>query len=680
MSAYYLAAYIGSGTDDDPYRPSGVDGVDEWHSIDLRPPGDVEGRAILRVPAPLPPSPQRVRLGDDLDASIAKARSAVAEHLGVRLDASTVTVRHLIADLLIRHGNDARKDRWNQLKPERDGWHRIWLGELVHEWPRLAALSLSDNFNRADSTNINTGAPFTWGGTEIASAQIVSNALRNQTTNANSKFLRAESDLPSSNHFSQLTLFLSTTTTLSAGPRARCNATDSTCYGTTVAQNSANYRLSRYDAAGGVTILATKTTAVSPTSGKVLRIEVNGSTLTSLLGGGTDSLTTTDTTITTGVRAGIVMSGSTGGVRVGGDDWSAGDLFNTVPATASTSITLNSSATGTRTVLATASRSITLLSSATATRGETATAAGSASLIGTATGIRTVPATASASLALHSTATGTRGSTAAGTGGLSLAGASTATRLVAAAAAAALVLGGVAVGTRGETATGAAAVQIDGQASGTRTVPATAGGSLELAGSGAATTGTTAAAIGGLSLSASGSATRTVNGMAAGGLSLTGAAPAGRIVEATASGGLTLRGRGVAEGTDTYDDTYLDIYGANLRHGAGTGQLQLAGTGTATVGNTATAAGSLSIAGAAVGTIDAFATATGLVAVHSAATATRGLTATALGLLTIDGQAAVIYRDITVSAELVESSWAAILVESHWTANADSSWKAEVTA
>lgn len=515
MPRFYLSTYVGSGSEQDPFRPSGADEVGEWSSIDLRPPGVAEGRCLLVVPDALPPAAGLVALGDDLDDRSTTLRKGLASRLGLNLDDGPL--RRIVFDLLWRHGSDARKDRWNQLKPEVDGWHRVWLGELIHEQPRMFAASTGDTFNRANNADLSVGAPFPW--TDVLGDFQILNARASAAAPARS---RGESALASVDHYVQALVTLATATATRGGIMGRFAAAADTAYSATRQRDVGGATFLSKTVAATTTTLATGTATVGgPTVEVAHRLDCNGSSITALFGG-VDSLNVTDTAITTGVRGGIVGFTVGGADRVRIRNFQAGELNITVNATAAGTLTLTGAATAKRSVPATAAGSLVLNGAATLTVGHTAQAAGSLTLNGATTATRTVPAAVAGQMVLNSAATLTVGHTAQASGQLVLSGTAAATRTVPATAAGQLQLDGTATATTsanveatahgtlslagtvtltvGHTAEAAGTLTLTGSATATRVVPATVAGLLVLASSATLTIGHTAQALGLLEL------------------------------------------------------------------------------------------------------------------------------------------------------------------------------------
>src|SRR3990167_10353107 len=127
MSHYYLSPYVGTGTDDDPFRPKGIEGRVKCYPIDLRgvrPDGtQVEkGFAFMGVDTPDPSIGPY--LGDDPDSERPGLRAVMRGNLGVMPEATRL--RDILAELLIVHGKEDGS-RWKPLRRSRDGLFAIWL-------------------------------------------------------------------------------------------------------------------------------------------------------------------------------------------------------------------------------------------------------------------------------------------------------------------------------------------------------------------------------------------------------------------------------------------------------------------------------------------------------------------------------------------------------------------------
>src|SRR3989337_877625 len=128
MSHHYLAPYVGTGTEDDPFRPKGVDGLKTWTAIDLRADcTQAAGFALLAVETPNPSIGPY--LGDDPDAERPGLPGLIRASLGVLPEATRL--RDILAELLIVHGRDDGT-RHRPMRPSKDGQYTIWLGGPRH--------------------------------------------------------------------------------------------------------------------------------------------------------------------------------------------------------------------------------------------------------------------------------------------------------------------------------------------------------------------------------------------------------------------------------------------------------------------------------------------------------------------------------------------------------------------
>lgn len=328
MPRHYLARYLGDGTSEaNPFRPSGADEMEGVAAIDLRPdPTRPDGFAILRAPDPLPTSPNRVTLGDDPDEVPTSARRRdVESRLALPVGAldGVDRWRRVIARLLLDHGDDADPGRWNRLRPERNAY-RVWLGGPLFEMPRPSGAAVyADDFNRAA-----LGAGWT---VTVGDLEIVTNVIRQITAAATASIARFESDLATVNQYGQVVIpafNLIGTGIKQLGATVRHSVVDDTHYSARRrwADSQASERFNIYKrVAGTETALWVAASGVNIAVGDVVRTEVDGSTVRSVLNGVTIQ-SVTDTSIVGGLRAGVALSspGATG--RAQGDNWEAGDL------------------------------------------------------------------------------------------------------------------------------------------------------------------------------------------------------------------------------------------------------------------------------------------------------------------------------------------------------------------
>ncbi len=319
MSHYYLAPYLGAGTDDDPYRPTDATG---WAAIDLRgDPTQQAGWCLLRGDGPLS-IPDGVDLGDDLDDAMPRRVSrGLEDRLGLVLD-SRQRLREIIVELLLRHATPiGDTSRWNRLQTNSKGRHRIAIGgEVVYDAPAIVAVLVTDDFNRADE-DIQDSA--NW---DIVAASnqfsIVSNVLNviGTTNFRHTAWWSADSFGPDC--YAEFENLVVPTSASGVGPMVRydgvnLNSTGNAYFGRADASGP-EYDIFKV-VTGSSTQLATGGTPVTGT----YRFEADGSTLT-LFVDTVQELQTTDTSITGADFAGIFQFGTADGGDW--DDFEAADL------------------------------------------------------------------------------------------------------------------------------------------------------------------------------------------------------------------------------------------------------------------------------------------------------------------------------------------------------------------
>jgi hypothetical protein len=179
--------------------------------------------------------------------------------------------------------------------------------------------TVSDDFNRADNTDINSGAPVTYA-TIVGTLRIISNALCRNTLGPR---CRVESDLASANHFCEAVIStMGVTGDNAAEVYVRYDSAADTAYGLRWLGATGNYRL-RKIVAGVITDLGVGTTqAVSVPA--TIRLEVTGTTLTAYFNGASvESIS--DSAISGGVRVGLGIGNAADG-SVAIDSFNGGDL------------------------------------------------------------------------------------------------------------------------------------------------------------------------------------------------------------------------------------------------------------------------------------------------------------------------------------------------------------------
>lgn len=202
---------------------------------------------------------------------------------------------------------------WKQLVPRR--LHQHVPGRLPHD------TSISDNFNRANDTDMSVGAPFNW--TDVAGAMSINtNRAMLATSPARS---RAESALSGTDHYSQADLIRGSGSANSGHASVRYASGSDDCYTLRNQQGGAGsgarpFRISKV-VTGTSTDLGSAST-VSQTAPETMRLTCSGTSLTSAYNGA-DVETLTDSTHSTGTRCGV---GAIGTTAWGVDNFSAEDL------------------------------------------------------------------------------------------------------------------------------------------------------------------------------------------------------------------------------------------------------------------------------------------------------------------------------------------------------------------
>lgn len=187
--------------------------------------------------------------------------------------------------------------------------------------------SFTDDFNRADSTNLGAGWVEVSGDWSIVSSQLSPGAA------GGTIILRAAGAMSSDDNFAQFTI--AATTTASQGIWCRGNSTISSGY--LWRNNGTSWDL--FSVIGGsFTVIGTYTAAAAP--GDVAKVQAVGSTIKGFVNG-VQRVSVTNTGVTTGTNVGI-RADSAGALRF--DDFTAGDVTAgatlTIPATTETTQSL----------------------------------------------------------------------------------------------------------------------------------------------------------------------------------------------------------------------------------------------------------------------------------------------------------------------------------------------------
>src|SRR3990167_3942413 len=325
MSHYYLSPYVGTGKEEDVFRPKGVDGLRRWTAIDLR--ADctkVAGFALLEVDDP--DSSIGPYLGDDPDAERPGLRGVFNGALKVTPEATRL--RDIVAELLIVHAKDDGT-RWKPVRPSKDGQFTIWLGG--QRWgsfrPIKGGSTIVESFNKADSDTL--GPDLSW--TEfIGDMDVVSTQARVGTAGT-SAVARANSDLATDDHYTESVtpiLTLGTSSQVISGVFCRKDSTAADTfylYHAAITSAPANRHQLLKRVAATQTQLGSDD-ATDYVTNEIMSIEADGSAITGKLNGVVSVGPITDTAITGNLRCGLRGNLQTGTGVVAIKPFRAGDL------------------------------------------------------------------------------------------------------------------------------------------------------------------------------------------------------------------------------------------------------------------------------------------------------------------------------------------------------------------
>lgn len=189
---------------------------------------------------------------------------------------------------------------------------------LPDEKPIFRETTISDNFNRADQTGLGSSSEgWSWS-LPLGNWNIVSNTAELQDVTTVS-LARADSDLSSTDHYGQADVVVCPSPE-QGGPAARFSASAATCYIAMIAMDADTLNIQKFEA-GTPTQL--DGVAITPSVPEAYRVQCNGSNIKAFQAG-TERLSITDTSITTGTRCG--MYGHWAATKVQLDNFSASDL------------------------------------------------------------------------------------------------------------------------------------------------------------------------------------------------------------------------------------------------------------------------------------------------------------------------------------------------------------------
>lgn len=317
--ALYLSPYIGQGTRDDPFRPSGAD-QSGASAIDLRidctrADGGGIKFALLWLPGGIPNPTGAIKLADD-HGEIVSALIKNAATTRFRLDFSKdLTIQDVVETILLRPDNG----HWHRLRPS-NGRVEAWLGSGAGhrrwvDFPVVAGGATAlDDFNRADENPLAGN----WTSVSANPFRLISNQVQGSGVSFVESYAYWNATPFGNDQFSQLQIV---TANFSLGVTVRGSGAPTDYYCTQFyPSNSAD--LFKY-VSGSYTSLAGG--AYAWTTNDYIRMTAVGSTLTFYADASnpptTQILQVTDTTFSSG-KVGIY---DWNGVAVL-DNWSGGDL------------------------------------------------------------------------------------------------------------------------------------------------------------------------------------------------------------------------------------------------------------------------------------------------------------------------------------------------------------------
>lgn len=177
--------------------------------------------------------------------------------------------------------------------------------------------TFSDDFNRADGA---LGSNWTFTGAAGSQVEIISQEVAINTSNNQARaFWTTACD--TDNNRSQITYSVVGTGFLWAVCRVASTSV-LTYYGTQARVADGQVRLYKVVTGSATQLSSSYSTTIS--SGDVIAVTADGSTIEALYNGATTAVSVTDTSITAGTYVGFHLAGSDTGQRA--DDWSGGDL------------------------------------------------------------------------------------------------------------------------------------------------------------------------------------------------------------------------------------------------------------------------------------------------------------------------------------------------------------------
>lgn len=295
---YYLSEWIGTGRmPDDTFQPAVSEYTPNWTVIDLRQDSTkATGYGIVATDGLLEiKGDKRIILicnGVDLNSELTgSVKNVLSKALNVTVKGLSLpeVISNLLADL------------GAPLAPEVDGKVRLSLkGQIAGEAPTpVGHTTITDNFTRANQTPLGSSSEG-WSWTTISGTYgVVSNQAKQLVGGGSITMARANTDLGSPDMYAQCST--QNDADVSGVAVRKANTSNATYYsGAYVTSNTVKI----YKCINGTTTSLKGPTAASYGAGRILKLQVNGSTLTIYYNGSSiDSVS--DTSITTGNYSGL---------------------------------------------------------------------------------------------------------------------------------------------------------------------------------------------------------------------------------------------------------------------------------------------------------------------------------------------------------------------------------------
>lgn len=307
------------------FRPKIDREVPLWSGIDLRPNSNIlEGKCIVTCEQAALPS-NSLLIADEATAEIrlsTQRRSAIGSALNINLDSTRLDFA--LFEIMTEHASTPDPGKWNEISPTVEDVYEVWLGSKIAEFPVVSGGSvITESFNKANSTTL--GPDLSWTEFGTGNLQVVSNHA--EVTNLlQDGFARADTDLESSDNYGKIVFTPTVNVTHGVGAAlCRYSSSANTAYeaGRTT-QNTNTFYLNKV-VAGTRTNLATTSFTYVLNTAYTFKVNANGSTISGTRNGASE-LAVTDSSITTGTRAGFMLNANITTARSQGDSFEAGDL------------------------------------------------------------------------------------------------------------------------------------------------------------------------------------------------------------------------------------------------------------------------------------------------------------------------------------------------------------------